>query len=212
MAPPTSCSIPWSSSRNSPSWSRRSHQTAPRENLPPERVTVTMPIHPFCGITLAVVRHEQAQSGRRYVTAEHPTDGGNIRLPLDWTDRAAPLQPPRVKGRAVSISVAALRAVARAVEVALRKKLDPSMGPAAPSPQAEQPHRLLDRHARRVGRAVGHDPARPARGVGVPGAKDASSPAAAEVADERKDPAHPSRPPSRRVLAPIDPQAGSRAS
>jgi hypothetical protein len=151
--------------------SRRSHQTAPRENLPLERVTVTLPIHPFYGMTLAVVRMERDRQGRRYVTVEHPR-GGNLRLPLDWTDRSAPTSPPTVNGQEVRVSLRGLRALAAAVAVARARKLDLSALAPAPSAQAEDARTSFDRSPGRVVRAVGHRAARPARSVGVPAAQD----------------------------------------
>lgn len=138
-------------------------------------MTVTLPVHPFYGMTLAVVRHERDQRGRRYVTAEHPM-AGHLRLPYEWTDRSAPRPVPTVNGQPVRIGVKGFLALARAVAVALRKKLDSPALPPAPSSQAEQTHRPLDLRASGVVSAVGDDPARPARGMGVPYAKDAASP------------------------------------
>ena len=140
-------------------------------------MTVTMPVHPFCGMALVVVRHERDQRGRRYVTADHPSDGGNLRLPVEWTNLSAPWQAPRVNGRELRIRVAGLLALAGAVDVARREKLDRPKGTTAPSAQAGQPDSPLDLGARRgVVRSVGDDTARPARGVGVPGAKNPATP------------------------------------
>ena len=138
-------------------------------------MTVTLPVHPFYGMTLAVVRHERDQRGRRYVTAEHPV-AGHLRLPYEWTDRSAPRPAPTVNGQPVRIGVEGLLALARVVDVALRKKLDAAEPPPAPSFQAEQTHRPFDICASGVVSAVGDDPARPARGMGVPCAKDAAAP------------------------------------
>ena len=177
MARAISCSSRWNCSRSSRRSRRRSHQTAPHEDLPPERVTVTLPVHPFCGMALVVVRHERDQRGRRYVTAAHPTDGGNLRLPVEWTDRSAPRPAPRVNGQEVRIRVDGLLALAGAVDVARRRKLDLPTGTPAPSAQAGQPDSPLDLGASRRGvRSVGGDTARPARGVGVPGAKSPATP------------------------------------
>ncbi len=140
-------------------------------------MTVTLPVHPFCGMALVVVRHERDQQGRRYITAEHPSDGGNIRLPFEWTDRSAPRPAPRVNGQELRICVAGLLALTGAVDVARREKLDLPAGTPAPSAQAGQPDSPLDIGvSRRVVRSVGGDTARPARGVGVPGAKNPASP------------------------------------
>jgi hypothetical protein len=48
-------------------------------------------------MTLALVRLARDHDGRRYATVEHP-HGGQLRLPLDWTDRTAPVLPRQVKG------------------------------------------------------------------------------------------------------------------
>ena len=50
-------------------------------------MTVTLPVHPFHGMALAVMRLKRDHQGHRYVIVEHP-HGGQLRLPLDWTDRA----------------------------------------------------------------------------------------------------------------------------
>jgi hypothetical protein len=140
-------------------------------------VTVTLPIHPFCGMALVVVRHERDQRGRRYITAEHAFDGGNIRLPFEWTDRSTPPPVPLVNGQEVRIRVAGLLALVGAVDVARREKLDLPAGSPAPSSQAGHTDSPLDLGvSRRVVRAVGGDTARPARGVGVPGAQNPAPP------------------------------------
>jgi hypothetical protein len=91
-------------------------------------VTVTLPVHPFAGMALAVVRIERDQQGRRSVTVAHPR-AGHLRLPLDWTDRSAPVSPPTVDGQAVRLSLRGLRALAAAVAVAQARKLDlPGVG------------------------------------------------------------------------------------
>ena len=86
-------------------------------------MTVTLPVHPFHGMALAVMRMERDHQGRRYVIVEHP-HGGQLRLPLDWTDRAAPAAPPQLNGRDVRLSIRGLRALAAAVGVARSRKLD----------------------------------------------------------------------------------------
>ena len=149
----------------------RPHHTTPGENLPPERVTVTLPIHPFHGMALAVVRLERDHQGHRDVIVEHP-HGGQLRLPLDWTDRAAPAVPPQVNGRDVRLSLRGLRALAAAVGVARARKRDVSEVGPAPSSQAEEASPRSARATGRVGRAVGRRAARPARGVGVSPAQD----------------------------------------
>lgn len=140
-------------------------------------MTVTLPVHPFRGMALVVVRYERDQRGRRYVTAAHPADGGNLRLPVEWTDRAAPRPAPPVNGQEVRIRVDGLLMLAAAVDVARRRRLDLPTGTPAPSAQAGQPDSPLDRGAkRRVARSVVGDTARPARDMGVPGAKNPATP------------------------------------
>ena len=134
-------------------------------------MTVTLPVHPFHGMALPVIRLERDQQGHRYVIVEHP-HGGQLRLPLDWTDRAAPAAPPQVNGRDVRLSIRGLRALAAAVGVARSRKLDVSEVAPAPSSQAEEASPRSARATGRVGRAVGRRAARPARGVGVSPAQD----------------------------------------
>jgi len=129
-----------------------------------------MRVHPLYGMPLAIVRMERDRQGRRYVTAEHP-HGGNIRLPLEWTDRAAPTPLPEVEGHEVRVSVRGLLALAGAVEVALTRKLDSAEPAPAPWSQAEQATTPSDRSAGRMVGAVGDRTARPARGVGVAAAQ-----------------------------------------
>lgn len=99
------------------------HQTAQVARQPCHWVTVCMPIHPLHGRRLRVVRIERDRHGRQFVTVEHPTAFW-LRLPAHWTDRAAPPPPPRVDGRELRLSVAALVRLAAAVDVALGEKLD----------------------------------------------------------------------------------------
>jgi hypothetical protein len=52
-----------------------------------------MPIHPLNGVEVPVVRFERDyQHGRRYVVVERP-GGGNLCLPVEWTDRGPPWVP-----------------------------------------------------------------------------------------------------------------------
>lgn len=174
MAPRSSSSSRSSSWRSSRPSSRHPHQTAPREKPPRERVTVTMPVHPLSGIPLAIVRMERDQHGRRYVTVEDPR-GGNLRLPVEWTDRSAPTLPPKVEGQEVRVSIGGLRALASAVAVALARKLDPTAPVPAPWSQAEQTTTPSKRSAGRMVGAVGDRTARPARGGGVAAAQGPAS-------------------------------------
>jgi len=78
-------------------------------------VLITLPVHPFVGVALPVVRFTRDRmSGRRYVVAEHPRKGQLV-LPLDWTDRAPSRPVPVSRGHEVRADVAGLLAVARAL-------------------------------------------------------------------------------------------------
>jgi hypothetical protein len=59
---------------------------------------------------------------RRYAIVEHP-DGGTLRLPLDWTDRAPPWVSPHVDGRPVRLSTGGMLRLTAAVGVALGRTL-----------------------------------------------------------------------------------------
>ena len=72
------------------------------------------------------------------MVVEHPSDGGHLRLPIEWTDRGRPWSVPRVKEQQVRVGVRALLALAAAAEAALHERLDLSRATAAPSWQAEQ--------------------------------------------------------------------------
>lgn len=122
----------WRAPHRGPSGWHRHTATGP----PPlvERVTVTLPIHPLKGVALPVARFIRSQDGRRYVDVEHPP-GRYMRLPLAWTDRASPLVPPSVGGRAARLSVPALLELASAVQVALgRLRGSSAMPPAVAGP------------------------------------------------------------------------------
>jgi hypothetical protein len=77
---------------------------------------------------LPIVQSVHSGDGQRYFDVEHPR-GWHMRLPLDWTDRAPPLVPPRIGGREVHLSLPALLKLAGAVKVALEQRLE---SPAAP--------------------------------------------------------------------------------
>lgn len=78
-------------------------------------MTVTLRVHPFVGMALAVVCFKRSHdTGLRFVVVEHPRRG-ELLLPLDWTDRGASQDVPVVGGREIVVDAASLRALARAV-------------------------------------------------------------------------------------------------
>jgi hypothetical protein len=86
-------------------------------------VTITMRIHPEQGMALAVVFFRRNHdTGRRFVVVAHPR-GGQLWVPVDWTDRGTAQPVPRVGEQEVVADAAALRRLARAVEDC-KKKLD----------------------------------------------------------------------------------------
>ena len=92
-------------------------QTTAGAKQNPDRVTVTMPIHPLNGVDLAVVRFERDyQHGGRYVVVERPQGGPVLRLPIEWTDRGPPWVPAQVDGRPVRLAASGLLRLARAVQ------------------------------------------------------------------------------------------------
>ena len=102
---------------------RRSH-TAPPTSLPSsEQVTVTLRGHPLQGVRLPVTQAFRTQDGQRYVIVEHPS-GFNLQLPVEWTDRSAPLVPPIIGGRHSRLSIASLLKLARAVQVGLEQGVE----------------------------------------------------------------------------------------
>jgi hypothetical protein len=132
-------------------------------------VTVTLPVHALVGKRLPVVHLVRGDDGRRYVMAEHP-GGWSIRLPIEWTDRAAPLAAPRVRDREVRADARGLLALAAAVDVACEKLGPPDRTGSRPrhadaSPEG-QPAPVVD--------AVDDGTARPARRVGDSRAQSAS--------------------------------------
>jgi hypothetical protein len=104
-------------------WYRQHQQTATSPVLPQDTVTVTRPIHPFCGLRLPVVHAERDQSGRRFVLVQHPRDGF-LRLPVEWTDRAATVVPARIAGRDLQVDVRGLLRLAQACSAWASKSLD----------------------------------------------------------------------------------------
>jgi len=73
-----------------------------------------MPVHPFCGRKLPLVHPVVTADGRRYLDLAVP-DGTMLRVPVEWTDRGAPVAPPRIDGRDVRLSARWLLELAGAV-------------------------------------------------------------------------------------------------
>src|SRR6185295_1174677 len=112
--------------------------------------------------------------------------GTMLRVPVDWTDRDAPVAPPRMDGRDVRLSTRGLAMLSESVtelldrrqaqpHVSAQARIEPPSRPvnAIPSKQPDRPT-VLERAAgeraarsgRRVGRARTPDPAsRSGRGV-----------------------------------------------
>jgi hypothetical protein len=152
--------VKWRVPHRKPSGRHQDTATGP----PPlsERVTITLPVHPLKGVELPVARFLRSQDGRRYVDVEHPA-GQYMRLPLEWTDRAPPLVPPSVEGRAARLCVPALLELASAVQVALSGHQSSSAAPLADGGPTL-------RHA-----AVSIPEDRPAMGSPAPGSKTATA-------------------------------------
>jgi hypothetical protein len=109
-------------------------QTTAGAKLNPDRVRVTMPIHPLNGVDLTVVRFERDyQHGARYVVVERPHGGPHLRLPLEWTDRGPPWVPPQVNGRPVRLAASRLLRLAKAVQAVQARTLAISVPCAADS-------------------------------------------------------------------------------
>ncbi len=69
-----------------------------------------MPVHPFVGRRLPVVRWLK-QRGVRYVDLESP-QGTTVRVPVEWTDHGAPIVVGAIRGRAAKLDVGGLRRLA----------------------------------------------------------------------------------------------------
>jgi hypothetical protein len=119
--------------------SRQRRYTAPgdqRESA--ETVTVTLPVHPLAGNVLPVIRWFRSGDDQRYVDVRHP-DGHVFRLPLDHTDRGAPV-PAVTALRSAHASVAGLLKLAAAVAAAqaAERKLDGDAGRSGTGSRPEQ--------------------------------------------------------------------------
>jgi hypothetical protein len=98
-------------------------QTAAGAKQRPDRIIITLPIHPLVGAELVLVRVERwIGAGRRFALVEHP-EGGTLRLPLEWTDRGPRWVSPCVNGRPVRLAIGGLLKLAGALDVALGRTL-----------------------------------------------------------------------------------------
>jgi hypothetical protein len=132
-------------------------------------------------MALPVVRYVRGQDGREQVDAEHPR-GWTIRLPVEWTDRAAPASPPCLNGQEVRLAARGLLELGRAIRVAM-DALDPGVTvpntPAAGTAEAGQkgdpndgsPEGRAGRESR-MGSTVNDSATRGARRVGYARAQD----------------------------------------
>lgn len=88
-----------------------------------EEVTVTLAIHPFHGRRFPVLRVDrdvQGAQGSGYLVLGLP-EGGVLRLPAAWTDRAEPGSLPRMRPTRYLVSVVELRQLAALVEAKQRE-------------------------------------------------------------------------------------------
>jgi hypothetical protein len=125
---------------------------------------VTMPIHPFKGMSLRVVREERdSRSGRRFVVVESPT-AGDLRLPEEWTDQRPLPAPPLLDGHEVRLSARGLIQLAKATDDILGQALESSSTVSTLDGQAGRARRNpagglvhpADDDAARAARSVGH--------------------------------------------------------
>ena len=92
-------------------------------------MTITLPAHPLRDRPLPLVRLLRSREGEGFADVEHP-DGGSFRVPLSWTDRAAPWVVPQVDGHDVRLSPDGLKQMALAVRAALAAVHDVTDEPA----------------------------------------------------------------------------------
>ena len=80
-------------------------------------VTITLPVHPFFGQTLVLVKTVRfRRDKRRYFDVEHPV-AGRLRLPEEWTDRGVRLSGTTVLARADSTDLLSLATTVRTLLV-----------------------------------------------------------------------------------------------
>jgi hypothetical protein len=117
-----------------------------------------------------LVRLVRVREGEGYVDVEHP-DGGPFRVPLGWTDRAAPWVVSQLDGHDVRLSVTGLQKLAMAVEAALDLKHDDADKSANARHQRAERSAASDTPAGMVEPRSAHA-AGPARRMGITGAQD----------------------------------------
>lgn len=125
---------------------------------------MTLPIQPFKGMSLRVVREErESRSGRRFVVVESPI-AGDLRLPEEWTDRRPLPAPPLLDGLEVRLSARGLVQLAKATDDILGQALESSSTVPTLDGQAERARsnpggglvHPADDHAAGAARGVGH--------------------------------------------------------
>jgi hypothetical protein len=163
------------SQRRCRSASHRSEST-PQALPPSDLITVTLPVHPFRGRQLVLIRSTVSADGRRYVQVEGPKREVIV-LPEEWTDRGAPVAPPRVGGREVLLSARGLVELARTVADTLDR--GPRQPQISPQPTFNPPSGPVDASASdrstrstSAGHAAGQRAPRPAGRVGDTPAQD----------------------------------------
>jgi hypothetical protein len=117
-----------------------------------------------------LVRLVRVREGEGYVDVEHP-DGAPFRVPLGWTDRAAPWVVAQIDWRDVRLSVTGLQQLAMAVEAALDVKHDDADKSATTRPQRTERGAASDAATGMVEPRAAHA-AGPARRMGIAGAQD----------------------------------------
>jgi len=90
-----------------------------------QKVTITMPIHPFYKQQFSVVQVERGLRGQKkeFITVTHPIDG-LLRLPIAWTDHASGKAAPTSNGQEVLVTVSELLRLASTCAIILDKELD----------------------------------------------------------------------------------------
>ncbi len=88
-----------------------------------ETVLVTMPVHPYCGHELAVVRTERGTRGKIHILVEAP-DKRLLRLPIDWTNRGTQVTPVNIGNKSLVVNVRDLLFLAKICEAATKHVFD----------------------------------------------------------------------------------------
>jgi hypothetical protein len=136
---------------------------------------VTLPGHPLRGVKLLVIKPVRSQDRQRdYVDVQHP-EGWHMRMPIEWTDRALPRAPPRIRGRDIPLSMVGLQKLASAVRVALKQEVASVSAPApAPGPTLKHAHGSATQVRPAMVNTTRASKARDARRVGDAAAPSAS--------------------------------------